>query len=169
MVPEPATFRDRLSKARSALSGYFGSILSRGVDADTWDELEELLIKADVGVPTTMSVLDELRAEAKAESITDAQIVLDRLKAKLKERLGGHDLSLSTAADPSVWLFVGVNGVGKTTTIGKLAQRETNAGTSWCSPRATRSALPRPSNSRCGPTEPAPRSCAPTKAPTRAR
>ncbi len=125
----PATFRDRLAKARSALSGYFGSILSRGVDADTWDELEELLIKADVGVPTTMAVLDELRAEAKAESITDSQVVVDRLKTKLTERLGGHDLSLNQDGTPAVWLFVGVNGVGKTTTIGKLARRETSAGT----------------------------------------
>ena len=126
----PATFRERLSKARGALSGYFGSILSRGVDAETWDELEELLIKADIGVPTTMSVLDELREEAAAESITDPHELLDRLKVKLKARLAGHDLTLDASAHPAVWLFVGVNGVGKTTTIGKLAKRETDEGRS---------------------------------------
>ncbi len=126
---EPPTFRGRLAKARDALSGYFGSILARGVDAQTWDDLEELLIKADVGVPTTMAVIDELRDETKAESITDAQVVVDRLKDKLQQRLEGHDLTLSTAGQPAVWLFVGVNGVGKTTTIGKLARRETQAGT----------------------------------------
>lgn len=128
VVAPPATFRERLAKARNALSGYFGSILSRGVDAETWDELEELLIRADVGVMTTTEVLDELRAEAKAENITDAAVVVDRLKAKLKQRLSGHDLSLATGGSPSVWLFVGVNGVGKTTTIGKLARREVDAG-----------------------------------------
>ncbi len=126
----PATFRERLSKARGALSGYFGSILSRGVDAETWDELEELLIKADIGVPTTMSVLDELREEAAAESITDPHELLDRLKVKLKARLAGHVLTLDASAHPAVWLFVGVNGVGKTTTIGKLAKRETDEGRS---------------------------------------
>lgn len=122
--PEPATFRERLAKARGALAGMFGSILSRGVDEETFDDLEELLIKADVGVPTTMAVLDELRAEAKADSITEGAELLERLKAKLKDRLAGHDLSLSGGGDPGVWLFVGVNGVGKTTTIGKLAKRE---------------------------------------------
>ena len=126
--PEPATFRDRLAKARGALAGYFGSILSRGVDAETWDELEELLIKADVGVPVTMSVLDELREEAKADNITESAELLDRLKAKMKDRLSGHDLSLAGGGDPSIWLFVGVNGVGKTTTIGKLAKREGASG-----------------------------------------
>ncbi len=125
----PPTFRGRMAKARDALSGYFGSILSRGVDDQTWDDLEELLIKADVGVPTTMAVIGELRDEAKAESITDAQVVIDRLKIKLQHRLEGHDLALSMTGDPAVWLFVGVNGVGKTTTIGKLARREIQAGT----------------------------------------
>jgi fused signal recognition particle receptor len=106
----------------------FGSILSRSVDAETFDELEELLIKADVGVPTTMAVLDELRAEALTDKITDSSELIERLKSKLKTRLGGHDISLSTAGDPSVWLFVGVNGVGKTTTIGKLGKREVSNG-----------------------------------------
>lgn len=125
---EQATFRDRLSGSRYALSGYLNSILSRGVDSATWDQLEELLIKADVGVPTAMSVLDELREQTKSESITDPQVLLDQLKVKLKELLSGHDLSLSAGAEPSVWLFVGVNGVGKTTTIGKLAGRQIAAG-----------------------------------------
>lgn len=127
-VGGPATFRERLGIARGALSGYFSSILSRGVDEQTWDELEELLIKADVGVGTAGEILEELRAEAASESISDAQVVLDRLKTKLKDRLGGHDLTLSVSGTPAVWLFVGVNGVGKTTTIGKLAYRQTRSG-----------------------------------------
>jgi len=124
----PATFGGRLARARGALSGYFGSILSRGVDTDTWDELEELLIKADVGVATTLSVLEELRIEADSEGVSDSAELIDRLKSKLKDRLAGHDLSLSVDGDPAVWLFVGVNGVGKTTTIGKLAKREQESG-----------------------------------------
>ncbi len=126
--PEPATFTERLARARGALSGYFGSILSRGVDPETWDELEELLIKADVGVATTMSVLDELRAEAEVEKLTDPVALIERLKTKLKTRLSGYDLSLTITGEPAVWLFVGVNGVGKTTTIGKLAKREQDNG-----------------------------------------
>ncbi len=126
--PEPATFRDRLAKARASLAGYVGSILSRGIDDATWDELEEALITADLGVATTMGLLDELRAEARSEAITDSSELLARLKAKLKARVGGRDLSLDLGGSPAVWLFVGVNGVGKTTTIGKLARREVTAG-----------------------------------------
>src|SRR5690606_17089698 len=59
--PVRPSFRDRLAKARSTLSGYLGSIRSRKVDAETWEELEEALIRADVGVATTTRVLDELR------------------------------------------------------------------------------------------------------------
>lgn len=122
------TFRERLGKARDALTGYFGSVFSRGIDDDTWEELEEALIRADVGVGTTMELLDELRAEVKAAGITEGPVLLEHVKAKLKGRLAGQDLSLSDAGTPAVWLFVGVNGVGKTTTIGKLARREVTDG-----------------------------------------
>ena len=81
-----------------------------------------------MGVPVTMSVLDELRDEAKADNITESAELLERLKVKMKERLSGHDLSLAAEGEPAIWLFVGVNGVGKTTTIGKLAKREGSAG-----------------------------------------
>ncbi|MDH4147281.1 MAG: signal recognition particle-docking protein FtsY [Acidimicrobiia bacterium] len=118
-------FRDRLGKARSLLSGYLGSILSRGVDAETWEELEEALIRADVGVETTMSILDELRATAKSEQITESGALLDALKAQLRGRLGGAERSLRLdEATTNVWLFVGVNGVGKTTTIGKVGYQQ---------------------------------------------
>lgn len=129
VAPRP-TFRDRLGKARGTLAGYFSSILSRGVDEETWEELEEALIRADVGVATTMELLEELRADAKADNITEGAELLDRLKGRLKGRLAGQDLSLSTDGTPAVWLFVGVNGVGKTTTIGKLANREVREGQS---------------------------------------
>ena len=122
-------FRDRLGKARSLLSGYLGSILSRGVDDQTFDELEEALIRADVGVQLTSSLLDDLRRRAKEDSIVESALLVEALKAELKEQLGHANRSLKLEDEgPNVWLFVGVNGVGKTTTIGKLAQREAAAG-----------------------------------------
>jgi fused signal recognition particle receptor len=121
--PVRPRFRDRLTKARSALGGYLGSIRSRKVDDQTWDELEEALIRADVGVGATGQILDDLRATAKAESITDPEVLLDGLKAQLKDQLASGDRSLRhEPGSPNVWLFVGVNGVGKTTTIAKIAR-----------------------------------------------
>ena len=131
VVAPPATFRDRLGKARGALAGYFGSILSRGVDQTTWEELEEALIRADVGVSTTTAVLEAVRGRVEEAGITDPAEVLAQLKAELEVRLKGHDTALRIGDEaPSVWLFVGVNGVGKTTTIGKLAKREIGDGRS---------------------------------------
>jgi fused signal recognition particle receptor len=129
--PEPApvvkpTFRDRLGKARSTISGYVGSVLARDkIDGETWDELEEALIRADVGVATTTDILDRLRATVDAQKITEPAALLDALKAQLKADLapGDRTLRLEPGA-PNVWLFVGVNGVGKTTTIGKLASQQ---------------------------------------------
>ena len=125
-----ASFRERLAKAREAIAGSFRSILSRtSIDADTWDELEEALIRADVGVDTTTELLDELRALAKEQAITEPGHLLDALKAQLKGRLAGVDRSLQVIAGATnVWLFVGVNGVGKTTTIGKVAHQQAQAG-----------------------------------------
>ncbi|HET6950242.1 MAG TPA: signal recognition particle-docking protein FtsY [Acidimicrobiales bacterium] len=115
--------RDRLTKARSTIGGYLGSIRSRKVDAETWDELEEALIRADVGVAATGRILDELRTAAKDEAITDPELLLERLKSQLKVLLAPADRSLrQVGGGPDVWLFVGVNGVGKTTTIGKIAR-----------------------------------------------
>jgi fused signal recognition particle receptor len=144
-VPEPAPvepavlapprFRDRLGKARSLLAGYVGSILARaGIDDETWDDLEEALVRADVGMATTTAILDDLRQQAKAEGITSPEALLDALKADLKARLaatatGGRELRFEAGA-PNVWLFVGVNGVGKTTTIGKVGHREAAHGRS---------------------------------------
>jgi fused signal recognition particle receptor len=127
--PVRPRFRDRLTKARSALGGYLGSIRSRKVDDQTWDELEEALIRADVGVGATGRILDDLRATAKAESITDPEVLLDGLKAQLKDQLASGDRSLRhEPGSPNVWLFVGVNGVGKTTTIAKIARLQQGDG-----------------------------------------
>ena len=129
--PVKPSFRDRLAKARGTFSGYLGSIRSRKVDAETWDELEEALIRADVGVAVTQQILDELRTTAKTEAITDPEILLDRLKSQLKALLASGDRTLRfEPGAPNVWLFVGVNGVGKTTTIGKIARQQQAEGRS---------------------------------------
>jgi fused signal recognition particle receptor len=125
-------FRDRIGRARSTISGYLGAIVSRsGIDADTWEELEEALIRADVGVRTTQLVLDDLRDEVDEKGITESVALLEQLKGDLKARLSGGDRTLRIdAGHTNVWLFVGVNGVGKTTTIGKVAKQQIHAGRS---------------------------------------
>lgn len=127
--PEPPKFRDRLSKARGALAGYFGAVVGREkLDEDVWDELEEALIRADVGISTTTSLLDGLRTKVKESKLSTPQELVDALKQDLKDRFVGRDRTLHIADKPTVWLFVGVNGVGKTTTIGKVGQRQAQEG-----------------------------------------
>jgi fused signal recognition particle receptor len=127
-VLAPPRFRDRLGKARAALAGAFASVRARGgITDDTWDDLEEALLRADVGVGLTTELIDELREQVKSESLTTPDQVLDALKGELLERLEGVDRSLvldPRPGEPCVWLFVGVNGVGKTTTIGKVGARQ---------------------------------------------
>ena len=132
-VVERPRFRDRLGKARAALSGALGSIAGRTrIDDETWDDLEEALILADVGVASTQDLLDHLRGRVKADGLSSGDELLDALKVEIVERLSGfrRDLVLSEEPGPTVWLFVGVNGVGKTTTIGKLGVREVREGRS---------------------------------------
>jgi fused signal recognition particle receptor len=129
-APVKPRLRDRLGKARGVVSGYLGSIRSRGkIDDETWNELEEALIRADVGMAPTSELLDSLRERVKVDGLTDGDQLLDALKVELKSQLAGFDRELHYAdSAPSVWLFVGVNGVGKTTTIGKVGQLEMVAG-----------------------------------------
>ena len=90
------------------------------VDEDLFEELEELLISADIGVNTSMEILDELRDTVKENRIKDPEEVKKELFAILRRMIGEHEpLNLSTK--PSVILVIGVNGVGKTTSIGKIA------------------------------------------------
>ncbi len=144
-VAEPVTYRSRLGKARGLLSGYLGAVRSRTkVDAATWDDLEEALIRADVGVGATDALLDDLRTRVKSGEIAGPDALVDALKADLVEMLSTADASLALpgsasngsvatsgdeAAPVDVWLFVGVNGVGKTTTVGKVANRLAGSGT----------------------------------------
>ena len=84
---ERARFRDRLGKARAALSGALGSIAGRSkIDAETWDELEEALILADVGVGSTQDLLDHLRSRVKTDGLSNGVDLLAALKAEMTER-----------------------------------------------------------------------------------
>ena len=89
--PEPvrpkATFRERLGRARSTMSGYVGVVLARDrIDAETWDDLEEALIRADVGVGTTTDILDRLRATVAERSITEPARLLEALEGPAQGR-----------------------------------------------------------------------------------
>jgi|688.fasta_scaffold372009_2 fused signal recognition particle receptor len=130
---ERPSFRNRMGKARSALTGAFLGIRGRaGITAETWDELEEALLRADVGVRVTDELLGGLRTRVASKEIIDPDALLDALRAEMTARLDGADRGLQLvpgdAGSPNVWLFVGVNGVGKTTTIGKVADQQVQAG-----------------------------------------
>ena len=114
--------RAGLSKTKKALFGGIEDLFKRfrHVDEDLYDELEELLITADVGVETTEELLDNLRAKVKEEHIYESDKAKAILYDELRSMIGdGDGLHLSTK--PSVILVIGVNGVGKTTSIGKMA------------------------------------------------
>ena len=130
VAPPPPGLRDRLGKTRAALARSLGALTGRRtIDDEAWDSVEEALLVADVGVTTTARLLDELRARAATERVDDPEQLVALLRAQIVEDLAGRDRSLHHAADgPTVWLFVGVNGTGKTTTIAKLARREIDDG-----------------------------------------
>jgi fused signal recognition particle receptor len=131
---KPVSLRDRLSKARSAFSGAFAGVLGRAaITDDTWEELEEALLRADVGLGVTEALLDDLKTRVKAKQITEPGQLLDALQAEMSARLAGSDRTLHFDAtlepgSPNVWMFVGVNGVGKTTSIGKVARQQIDEG-----------------------------------------
>jgi fused signal recognition particle receptor len=144
----PPQLRTRL-KTRGLLSGYVRALRSRGsVTDDDWDDLEVLLLRADVGVATTSELLDDLRARVQSGDLRGADAVADALRDELLRSLdpptpvsGGPAANGERADDAGgaagngagsmpVWLFVGVNGVGKTTTIGKMARRHQAEGRS---------------------------------------
>lgn len=122
--PETPTYRSRLGRARSAFTGAFDSIRGRdGISAETWDDLEEALLRADVGLGPATELLDSIRSTVKERGISTPEALIDAVKAEMIARLEGPVDLIHAEQKPSVWLFVGVNGVGKTTTIGKLGKR----------------------------------------------
>ncbi|MBC8532522.1 signal recognition particle-docking protein FtsY [Yeguia hominis] len=114
--------KNGLKKTRDSISGQISSMLSsfQTIDEDLFEELEELLVLGDVGVNTAGRICDALRQRVKAEGVKDPQVITGMMEEIVAGMLsGGEEMHLSTK--PSVILVIGVNGVGKTTTIGKLA------------------------------------------------
>lgn len=119
--------REGLGKTRQALAGEIQATLFQNLDEHTWERLEEALIMADVGVATTASVVSELEAEATEGRIEGGEALRERLIELLAQTARVSRQQIDLTAKPTVILAVGVNGTGKTTTIGKLAfhlQRE---------------------------------------------
>ena len=121
-------FKDGLEKTRTSFSTKMNNLVKnyRKVDEEFFEELEELLISADVGVATVMDLIDVLKDEARTRNIKDTKELQSVISEKLAELLhkSDEDGSLNIQEEGlTVFLFVGVNGVGKTTTIGKLAHK----------------------------------------------
>ena len=127
-----ARFRRAVSATRESLSLRIDNVFAgaKRIDAELLDELEEALIAADIGVPTTLHVLETVRRGISRKEIDDVEKLKDAIKSELLSILQGaeaHGVASETSVPvdiaPYVMMIVGVNGVGKTTTIGKLAQR----------------------------------------------
>ena len=114
-----------LSKAKQGITDRVDQVLKSytKVDEDLLEEIEEILITADVGVDTTMNIIDKLTDAIKTKKITNPQDVKGELKLIIEEILTNENSTLDVSHSPSIIIMVGVNGVGKTTTIGKLASR----------------------------------------------
>jgi fused signal recognition particle receptor len=131
-VEAPPELKERLGKTR----GVFARLRGRNrVDDETWEDLEDTLLLADVGMPVTERILADVKDRAKTERTSDSDELMGLLHTELVALLaddgaGGDKPRTLTRTDgePNVWMFVGVNGVGKTTTIAKVAQRETGDG-----------------------------------------
>ena len=119
-----------LAKTRDALSNTLGSIFSgfSQIDDDFYDELEESLILADLGVDTALKAVSALRKSVREEHLKTPEEAKEALKRILEEMLNVGDTELNLSTKPSVILVIGVNGVGKTTTIGKIATQLVNQG-----------------------------------------
>lgn len=117
--------KEGLTKAKQGITDRIDDVLKSytKVDEDLLEELEEILITADVGVNTTMNIIDSLRNNIKSKGITDPLAVREELKLIVEEILTNENSKLDVETSPTIILMVGVNGVGKTTTIGKLANR----------------------------------------------
>ncbi len=125
--------KDGLARTRSAMADGIAAVLPLGgrIDEEAIDDIEAILIQADMGVDTATEVIDELRQQARSERLNGAEDVIALLKSQLTEAVaGGEALPLegTLPGSPFVILVVGVNGVGKTTTVGKLAKRYSDAG-----------------------------------------
>ena len=118
-----------LSKTRNALTDKINETLKLAVtiDEDLYEELEEILIMADIGMDTTMDIIERLKDKIRKEKINDVEMVQPALKEVIAEMMHGETETVEEA-DKKVVFVIGVNGVGKTTTIGKLAAKNKQAG-----------------------------------------
>jgi len=135
VVETPAPPKSRWGKTALSLAGVFGGVRARGgITNETWDDLEEALLKADVGIGVTDALLDSLRGRVKAKEISTPDELILALQREMTSRLEGANRELNFAqldeGRINVWLFVGVNGVGKTTTIGKVSAQQAELGRS---------------------------------------
>ena len=115
--------KDSLSRTKDNILGKISQVvLRRRIDDDLLEEIEEILIEADVGMPATMRLIESVKKRARERKLSEGSEVVALLKEEIAAILSQSQASGSaTSSGPVVWLIVGVNGVGKTTTIGKLA------------------------------------------------
>ena len=113
--------RTGLSRSRKALGAELAASLTDRIDEETWERLEEALILADVGAPTTAEVVRRLEDEVQSGKVTGGEAVRERLIGLLAEIAGSEDRRIDLTQRPAVIMVTGVNGTGKTTTIGKIA------------------------------------------------
>jgi len=116
--------KESLAKTRDQLFGRIGRVLAgRKIDDELLDNIEEILLKSDLGFAATEKIIENLREEARQQKISDARDVFDLLKREIAEILikGKQEMIIKNDGQPVVWLITGVNGTGKTTTVGKLA------------------------------------------------
>ncbi|ADZ20802.1 fused signal recognition particle receptor [Clostridium acetobutylicum] len=117
--------KNGLSKTKNNLTSKISDVLTSTVtiDDDLYDELEEILITSDIGVETSLYIIDKLKEKIKENKVKDPSLVNDCLKEVIKDILGDKKGSLMPKQIPETILVVGVNGVGKTTSIGKISSR----------------------------------------------
>ena len=124
------SIRDSLSRTRNTVFGQIANVLGTGdITEETWEDLEALLVQADVGVPTTLAVVQSLRERVKKDGLYKAEQLTEALKQELRSVLvDAPPFELEAPRQLTVAMIVGVNGSGKTTTIGKLSQHYQNKG-----------------------------------------
>jgi len=124
------SIRESLSRTRQSVFGQIAGVLGTGdIDEETWEDLEALLVQADVGVPTTMDIVKKLQARVKKEGLYKADQLVNALKKELRAILAeSGTFEMEEPRQLTVVMVVGVNGSGKTTTIGKLAKRYLDQG-----------------------------------------
>lgn len=118
-----------LNKTRTKLVDNINAVINSftKIDEELFEELEEILITSDIGVATAADICDKMRSKIKTEGITDPAVIKDAMKDIIADMLSG-EASLKISTKPSIIMVIGVNGVGKTTTIGKMAALFKNDG-----------------------------------------